>query len=295
MTCGIYQIRNLIDGKCYIGQSNNLRKRRTQHLHALRSGRHCNRHLQHAWDKYGESTFVFEILKVCPVDTLTDEEQRALDATPHNTRYNVGDDVSVPCRGVPKTDEHKNKIRTAHLGRPKTESHRRQIARALGARPLVGVALLDTTQRIYAECPSALRSRGFRPLCVSAVARGHRRSHRGYVWLFQDEASEAAIVVAIQKATTLPDRSWSQERRMHASAMRRGKTQSPEARRRTSKALGGRAVEGFDPLTLEVRQRFAYLSLAKQAGFDPSSICATIRRRIRTHKGLCWRYVDEVP
>jgi group I intron endonuclease len=59
---GIYQIRNILDGKIYVGSAKNLKTRWTTHLWALRSKKHFNIHLQRAFDKYGENSFIFEIL-----------------------------------------------------------------------------------------------------------------------------------------------------------------------------------------------------------------------------------------
>ena len=55
---GIYQIRNIINNKIYIGQSLNIKTRFLQHKQALRKNRHPNQHLQNAWNKYGKSNAV---------------------------------------------------------------------------------------------------------------------------------------------------------------------------------------------------------------------------------------------
>lgn len=60
--CGIYCIKNLINDKVYIGKTNNLKKRWKNHLFVLRANTHSNKHLQVAFNKYGESSFEFSIL-----------------------------------------------------------------------------------------------------------------------------------------------------------------------------------------------------------------------------------------
>lgn len=62
LDCGIYQIRNLLDGKRYIGSSVELRRRGCVHFSKLRRGVHENQYLQRAFNKYGEENFAFEIL-----------------------------------------------------------------------------------------------------------------------------------------------------------------------------------------------------------------------------------------
>lgn len=60
---GIYKITNLINDKCYIGQTNNIKKRHREHFTSLRLNNHFNIHLQRAWNKYGEENFEFSILE----------------------------------------------------------------------------------------------------------------------------------------------------------------------------------------------------------------------------------------
>lgn len=59
----VYQVRNLRNGKCYIGQTmNDVARRWAHHRWVLRNHRHNNCYLQRAWDKHGEAAFIFEIL-----------------------------------------------------------------------------------------------------------------------------------------------------------------------------------------------------------------------------------------
>jgi group I intron endonuclease len=60
MIIGIYKITNIINGKVYIGQSINIKKRWNQEKH----GRGINNHLNSSFNKYGIGNFTFEILKV---------------------------------------------------------------------------------------------------------------------------------------------------------------------------------------------------------------------------------------
>lgn len=67
---GIYQIRNLINNRIYIGSSVNLRNRKQEHFKDLELKKHHNVALQRAYNKYGKSNFVFEILQF--VDNKSD-------------------------------------------------------------------------------------------------------------------------------------------------------------------------------------------------------------------------------
>lgn len=70
---GIYCITNILNNKKYVGHSNFIGKRWDNHKYKLRRGTHTNEHLQAAWDKYGESSFVFSILEKLPTDLSREE------------------------------------------------------------------------------------------------------------------------------------------------------------------------------------------------------------------------------
>ena len=57
----IYKIQNIIDGKCYIGQTVDYNRRKATHINRLRRNTHDNPKLQNAWIKYGEQSFEFTV------------------------------------------------------------------------------------------------------------------------------------------------------------------------------------------------------------------------------------------
>ena len=70
MTVGVYRIINQSNGKVYVGQSVDVEDRIYKHKMALRGNYHKNDHLQKAWNKYGEDSFIFELIKSCKVRYL---------------------------------------------------------------------------------------------------------------------------------------------------------------------------------------------------------------------------------
>jgi group I intron endonuclease len=90
---GIYVIQNMENGKVYIGSSKHIKTRGKQHLSALRNNSHTNKHLQRAWNLYGESSFAFMALitflpEWLEMNNLIDEEDRYLEI--HNSfSYNM--------------------------------------------------------------------------------------------------------------------------------------------------------------------------------------------------------------
>ena len=74
-TQGIYMILNLVNNKCYVGSSKNIKSRKYQHTKELRDGVHHNSHLQASWNRYGEDKFLFTVLeKVIDKADLHDRE-----------------------------------------------------------------------------------------------------------------------------------------------------------------------------------------------------------------------------
>lgn len=70
MSIGIYKIKNILNGKVYIGQSVDIEKRWSTHIAELKNNYHYNIHLQSAWNKYGEENFEFSIVEECGADRL---------------------------------------------------------------------------------------------------------------------------------------------------------------------------------------------------------------------------------
>jgi group I intron endonuclease len=87
-TGGIYVLLNCVNHNCYIGSAVNLLRRKNEHFRHLRAGKHCNAHLQSAYDLYGPGAFQFHVLEhVCHVEDLLAREQHFLDT--RKPEYNL--------------------------------------------------------------------------------------------------------------------------------------------------------------------------------------------------------------
>lgn len=85
---GVYEIKNKINGKRYIGSTSiNFNKRLVHHLNELRRNNHKNVYLQNSWNKYGEDNFEFNILEVVDKCCTLEVEQSYLDAL--KPEYNI--------------------------------------------------------------------------------------------------------------------------------------------------------------------------------------------------------------
>ncbi len=69
---GVFQVKNLANGKVLLGSSLNLEGPLNSAKFMLTIGRHRNKALQEDWDKYGPEAFVFEVLETVKV---TDDPQ----------------------------------------------------------------------------------------------------------------------------------------------------------------------------------------------------------------------------
>lgn len=59
---GVFQIKNTVNGKIYIGSTKNLRTLNGVKF-MLENGGHTNKELQAEWNQYGKDAFVIEVLE----------------------------------------------------------------------------------------------------------------------------------------------------------------------------------------------------------------------------------------
>ena len=64
---GVYQVRNLANGKVLLGSSLNLEGPLNRHRFMLKINGHPNKELQQDWNALGPDQFAFEILEVVPM------------------------------------------------------------------------------------------------------------------------------------------------------------------------------------------------------------------------------------
>jgi len=153
MESGIYKITNTVNGTIYIGKSIDLSQRWFSHRSYLRKGTHCNQYLQRAWNKYGESAFIFEIIEYC---NILDIDQREIFMIAEYDTFNNGYNLTLggegcagriptekqrevfriynataePRKGWNHSDEAKAKISKAHKGRKITNEQKESVRKA---------------------------------------------------------------------------------------------------------------------------------------------------------------------
>ncbi len=119
---GSYKIENLVNGKIYVGGAyKSFTKRWNAHKQALRRNAHPNRHLQRAWNKYGESSFKFSILEYAEPDkeSVTACEQKWLDELKPYEKA-IGYNICLQAHtqlGTKRDAEARTKMAAAKLGK----------------------------------------------------------------------------------------------------------------------------------------------------------------------------------
>ncbi len=103
MNIGIYCIENLIDGKKYVGQSQNLKRR-------MKATHKENIYLFRAIQKYGRDNFKTYVVEYCDIDDLDEREIYYIkEFHSHYTEggYNISWGGDAPMRGRKHTEETK--------------------------------------------------------------------------------------------------------------------------------------------------------------------------------------------
>lgn len=264
---GVYRIRNMIDGKVYIGSSTrSFRKRWAEHRNHLRLGKHHSVRLQRAWNKHSEESFIFEIVERCAPQFCIAQEQVFLTwlrPTDPKLGYN-NSPTAGSSFGAKHSDESRLKMsRTAKTRPPVSDETRKKLSQA-GRGRRVGA---ETRQKIGRANSGKVRSDELRRR-ISATNKGRRLSkqHRSKISEgLQNRSPEAkAITSAKMSAKTVSNetraklsaakigKSVSHEVREKISAANRGKKRSAESRERMSIAHRGKIPS---PESLEKRRQ----------------------------------------
>lgn len=126
--CGVYRIVNKVNEKVYVGQSINIKARWKDHINSLNRGDSRCTVLQRAWNKYGQENFSFEILELCSEDMLDEVEIKYINIYASCSKgYNV---ESGGNKNKCLSDETKQKIREAHIGKTVSEDVRQKMSKS---------------------------------------------------------------------------------------------------------------------------------------------------------------------
>lgn len=175
---GVYVIKNITDGKMYIGETKNIGERWAGHFGALFHGIHQNNHLQRAWDKHGCTNFEFDIVELCEEWELRIKENHWVLTMNTNLRefgYNIRNTENSVKRGMDQ--ETRDKVSKTSKGRKLSASARKKV-RDFNLEPVI---VLDENNNIVEELPSveSLREKYNIPVTTASRLLKEERKHKG--------------------------------------------------------------------------------------------------------------------
>jgi group I intron endonuclease len=145
---GIYLIRNLINGKVYVGKARCIYKRIKQHVTSLntKNGHSENDHLINSWHKHGRNSFDYVVLEYLPLDeNLIKEKEiyyiQKYECLNPTKGYNKISDSST---GLIVSEETRKKLSEAQINRFKNPDERKKLG--------------DISRKFWADNPDKLKS-----------------------------------------------------------------------------------------------------------------------------------------
>lgn len=158
---GIYQIRNISNGKRYVGSSVDLKRRQRDHFGKLRNNSHYNPILQNAFNKHGEESFVFEVLEFTGRDETRTIEQKYIDSGEFD--YNISGVASggFDFKNHPDREEIYAKRNQSRIGSKRTKASRKRMSEAQsGERNHKFSGYFQTPWGVFPSANSASKANG---------------------------------------------------------------------------------------------------------------------------------------
>jgi hypothetical protein len=192
---GIYFIKNKISEKIYIGSSVNMKRRLTDHFARLKAKTHHSKHLQSAFNKYGEEQFYCGVIEEVEEANLLIQEKYWCDKYKARDRehgYNTVDILNTERRDPIVTSlAARRKISELHKGKiPKNlESIRKLI--------LKPVELYVKGELIgkYESQRSASRILNINYHAINNQVKGYIKNIRGYPdYIFKYSTIESVVI-----------------------------------------------------------------------------------------------------
>jgi group I intron endonuclease len=180
---GIYIITNLIDNKVYVGYSENIAKRLTMHKSNLRGNYHVNNHLQHAFNKYGEKNFIFELLEEYSKEFLISMENwwvNMLHSFDRSYGYNIQPTGNDKVRTFSKETREKMSISMLKRGVPPLMRINSVLATS---KPVLQYTLEGNFVKEWKSITSAI---GFNKGEICSVCKFKKKSSKGFIWRYKE-------------------------------------------------------------------------------------------------------------
>ena len=154
METGVYQILNLNNMKSYVGSSassRGLEYRKTEHFRTLRQKTHRNIHLQRAYNKHGEESFLLFPLEFCLPEKCIEREQFWMDLL--QPEYNISPTAGSTL-GRKFTNKTKIKMQKSANKRWADPEERRKTSESVivaMSNPIVKKKMIDGSKKRWAD------------------------------------------------------------------------------------------------------------------------------------------------
>ena len=253
---GIYQITCTVNGKRYVGQSIDIKRRFNQHRRKPPDG------MREDFELYGVDKFTFEVLEECAPEELTARENFYLSTL--KPEYNI----KTEGNGLP--EESIEKLRRSKLGQKFTAEHWANISKGKRGKK---IAALSTkiqcieTGEIFPSITAAAESCGAKQGNISKVLAGKRDFAGGYSWRYCDKSQETA-----------------EETRRHRQAVRLDKKRNESFVKANCQSVQ----------CIETREIFDSVNKAAEScNVSPSAVSNVLRGSSKTAGGFHWRCVGK--
>lgn len=203
----IYKIQSKArPNKIYIGSALRFEQRKKTHLYSLKIQKHKNRILQSHFNKYGIEDLVFTVIEeVFDAKDLISREQYYIDTL--KPTFNICF-VAGSSYGVRRTDEYKAKMSKSKKGSkhrpecniekserqkgkerkgvPHTQESKNKIkANHASKRPIVKICLCGNTVKEFESILAAAREENISPPSISSCLRGITEASKGFKWKYK--------------------------------------------------------------------------------------------------------------
>jgi len=173
MNAFIYEIRNIVNNKIYIGSTKNLHKRKYKHFRDLKLNKHHSIHLQRAYNKYGNDKFVFSLIEKCNYTVRKNMEIHYMNINKSSNRkfgYNIYEpnEENFKC-----AKETKLKI--------KNSNHHLKLSRAIDMYDLLGNLIMK-----YDSINECARKNNIKRHLIKGIIDGKRKSYKNKTFVLKD-------------------------------------------------------------------------------------------------------------
>ena len=265
-TSGIYMLTCRVNGKRYIGQSINIKRRLNEH----KKDKSFAPIISRAVAKYGWDAFDKTVLEFCPVEKLDEKEIYYIAKLKPEYNLSKGGGGPKGCKPSPETIEL---LRQAAKKQWANEEYLKLIRK-----PII---CIDTGE-IFDSVKSAAAKVGVTYSCVSMALNGRCKTAGGYRWDYLN-----------------PDDKVSEETSKNLGRATRGKKQSAEQIEKRATKLRGKNnphLNHYKPVfCVETGEIFASVKIAAESvGITPCFLSKVLHGIKKTAGGYHWKFAKEV-